>query len=59
MQENYLMVVLSDNGVGMDPDKSALGMGMLNVHTRLTAIGGKVNLDSKPGETSVTVKLPL
>ncbi|WP_375583293.1 PAS domain S-box protein [Cyclobacterium xiamenense] len=59
-------LVFSDNGIGFDTDKvgdrlfgfgetfhshaDSKGIGLYLVHSHITALGGKIDLDSKPGE---------
>ncbi|MDB6063083.1 MAG: histidine kinase [Verrucomicrobiaceae bacterium] len=73
--ENDAIIVIEDNGVGMDQDfiknqlfrpfvttKSGKGMGIGAYQTRefIASLGGNVTVDSAPGEgTTFTIALPL
>ena len=59
-------LMVSDNGVGINPSmlKELLtenhSSGLRHIHERLTLLGGKMDIDSKPGKgTIVTLVAPL
>lgn len=57
-----LRVVVEDDGHGFDVAATASrkGFGLLGMRERVLAVGGKLNLDSAPGQgTTVTITLPL
>ncbi len=57
---DQLNILVEDNGRGFDPATVAQGMGTGNLHSRAAELGGKVNIDSRPGRgTSVSVDIPL
>lgn len=48
-----------DNGTGFDVDKQSDGVGLLNMHDRIDAIGGTLKIISSPGRgTTVRGTLP-
>ncbi|MCR5889435.1 tetratricopeptide repeat protein [Hymenobacter sp. J193] len=57
-----LTVIVEDDGVGFDPlapGKSG-GIGLRNIQTRLTYLGGRAHIDTTPGHgTTVTLEVPL
>ncbi|RME46006.1 MAG: sensor histidine kinase [Caldilineae bacterium] len=60
-----LRLTVTDDGVGFDdtlvpnPLAEEGGAGMVNMHIRATAIGGKLDVHAKPGEgTTVQVTIP-
>lgn len=58
--ENYLMLVISDNGKGflIDP-ASERGMGLSNITKRAEIIGGRAEINSMPGNgTTIELKVP-
>ncbi|KQW02528.1 sensor histidine kinase [Rhizobacter sp. Root1221] len=53
-------VVISDNGVGFDTGQlPSRGHGLRNMRDRAGALGGRVDVASTPGATTVTLWLPL
>ena len=53
-----VVLEVDDDGRGFDPAKARLGQGLGNLGTRAQALGGRVELDSHPGEgTRVRVEL--
>jgi signal transduction histidine kinase len=57
---NTLVLLIEDNGKGMQQDKPSDGIGMTSIRSRVTAVNGEVNI--LPGEhmgTVVTVRIPL
>ena len=51
-------IILHDDGVGFDPArlKHMMGRGLKNIIDRVEIIGGKIEIDSKPGEgTSIRI----
>lgn len=59
---NLLELEYSDNGCGFKPEKQLYsGMGLSNIHSRVHSLGGKLLLESHPGEgmsARVSVTLP-
>ncbi len=50
---------MSDNGVGFAPDEQARGYGLDGATARATEVGGRVDVDSAPGEGSrLRVEVP-
>jgi len=45
-----LVFEVADNGVGFDAAKTSPGAGLTNIRDRIGALGGTVQIDSKPGE---------
>ncbi|GAB2962293.1 hypothetical protein GCM10027048_33450 [Hymenobacter coalescens] len=60
--EEWLTVVVEDNGIGFDPRALGpeAGIGLLNVHTRMAYLGGQAYFDAAPGRgTTVTLEVPV
>jgi signal transduction histidine kinase len=62
----HLEVIVEDNGVGFPPDKPGdlsgkiEGFGLFSIRERLNYFGGRMEIDSIPGEiTRVILSLPL
>lgn len=52
-----VVMEISDEGSGFDPNQPRKGQGLRNMHERGQMLGGEVIIDSKPGEgTHITVK---
>lgn len=55
-----LRMVLVDDGTGFPPEpKERVGMGLISMRERARTMGGRVDIVSKPGNTSVSVTVPL
>ena len=61
-----LTIEVEDDGVGFEPEQmrqpreSGQGLGLLGMRERLTLLGGRCEVESKPGQgTRVLVRLPL
>lgn len=51
---------VSDDGAGFDPDAVRYGAGLGNLRERVTALGGELRVDARPGHgTRVTGTMPL
>ena len=61
MQNNkFILLIISDNGVGFDTAKEHKGVGIANIRSRAANYNGKAVFDSKPGGSCVlTVTFPL
>ncbi|MCF8061463.1 MAG: PAS domain-containing protein [Deltaproteobacteria bacterium] len=64
--ENHLRIVVEDDGVGFDPDESRKnddlfsGFGLFSIRERLDLLGGRLEVESKPGKGSTfTLLAPL
>ena len=59
--DDWLFVTVEDNGKGMDMEKSeqANGLGLINIHNRISLLNGQVETLSAPGEgTTVNIQIP-
>ena len=55
----HLSAVVSDDGVGFDPDTTPPGDGLTHMIDRADAAGGVLGIDSQPGHgTTITLTLP-
>lgn len=64
--ENQVQVEVTDDGIGFDSAKVSYrsekngGFGLFNIHERLSYLGGKMEIKSKPGGgTRITLTAPL
>ncbi|MEO7578937.1 MAG: sensor histidine kinase [Massilia sp.] len=57
---DQLMLKVQDNGVGMAAPPSGNGCGLVSMEDRVTALGGKLSIDSQPGAgTLICLSIPL
>jgi two-component system, NarL family, sensor kinase len=60
--EDVIFVAIQDNGVGFEPEKELKrkdGLGLQNILSRASLVGGKAEISSKPGEgTSIQIQMP-
>lgn len=65
MFENYILVVLKDNGKGISPDKKALqdtkgGFGLSGMKERIKYMKGEIHIESNENKgTSIIIRIPL
>ena len=54
-------IEVSDNGLGMDPQEvtGSAGMGLVNMRERVKELGGRIDIQSSPGGTTIRVRLDL
>jgi signal transduction histidine kinase len=56
----HLVFEVADDGKGFDPERTPLGSGLTNMRDRLEALGGSVEVTSRPGEgTTVKGRIPV
>lgn len=56
--QNYLILIIEDNGQGISENKSSDGHGLMNIKSRLNTIHGQVNFESSAGAgTTATVRV--
>jgi two-component system sensor histidine kinase DegS len=54
--EISLIMMIEDNGKGFNMDQArSIGMGLKSMEKRMTDIGGKLVIDSKPGRGTIIV----
>lgn len=56
---DYLNIVVTDNGIGLDTHKKPTGIGLRNIQERLQKVKGAFSIDSSPQGTSVNIDIPL
>ena len=58
--KKHLILMLEDNGKGMDSDNKKPGIGLLNIASRIDTVNGDVNYEPGPKSGTVaTVRIPL
>lgn len=58
-QADALLVEIHDDGQGFEVDEATHGMGLANMRARADALGGSLSIQSRPGETTISLILPL
>ncbi|MFI8606090.1 tetratricopeptide repeat protein [Cellulophaga baltica] len=59
IEDNFLMVIIEDNGKGFDSKKSKKGIGFRNISSRLKKLNGTLLVDSTIGSgTKLIIKVP-
>lgn len=53
-----LSIEVRDDGAGFDPAIAERGHGLRHMHERARSVGGELVIQSRPGETSITARLP-
>jgi signal transduction histidine kinase len=57
--DGWLKFVVNDDGVGFDPAGTPLGTGLQGMADRLDALGGSLDVSSRPAEgTTLTGRVP-
>ncbi|NOR86369.1 MAG: hypothetical protein GQ527_02045 [Bacteroidales bacterium] len=57
---NHVLLIVEDNGKGMNLSKHKDGIGLMNIASRLDTINGKVNYEPSPESgTLATIKIPV
>lgn len=55
-----LVLCVTDNGIGFDPDRSTgKGLGLISMRDRASTVGGELIINSQRGETSVRARIPV
>src|SRR4029453_18872184 len=59
LNDREFKLTISDNGRGFDPALESDGHGLMSMRERTHAIGGQLNVESKPGKgTIITLTVP-
>ncbi|MFT3884328.1 MAG: sensor histidine kinase [Flavobacteriales bacterium] len=57
--KGWLVLIIEDDGEGMDPTLASRGIGLLSINDRVRVLQGTVEFDSAPGKgTVVTLRVP-
>jgi len=58
--QSHCVLIVQDNGKGIDDDAKSDGIGMMNINNRLRSINGEMNMESGVGEgTTATIRIAL
>ena len=61
-EDDYIMMIIVDNGIGFEPDKvdTKLHHGLVGMRERINSVNGSLSIESKPGcGTTTIVKIPV
>lgn len=56
---NVLLLIVEDNGVGLDSGENSQGIGLKNIQARLESLGGEMQIQSEEQGTFIRVTIPL
>lgn len=59
LEGRHLTLAAADDGVGFEQPAAAAGFGLANMRQRITELGGSLAIESGPGGTRTTIRLPL
>lgn len=60
LQEKQLEIIVEDNGNGFNPNKVTKGMGLENIHSRVSYLNGEIHIDSNEASgTSSMILIPI
>ena len=51
--DDDVWLAVTDDGIGFETEKNALGLGMTSMTSRIAGIGGRLEVASRPGQTCV------
>jgi signal transduction histidine kinase len=58
-EHDAAVMQIRDDGAGFQPDLAPQGgMGLENMKARAQALGGQLTIDSRPGATRITARIP-
>lgn len=55
----HLQLSVTDNGIGFIPEQINPGLGMKTLYSRAALIDAAITIQSKPGNTTIDIKIPL
>lgn len=60
IEPEELMLVIEDDGIGFDPQKTVSGIGLSNIQSRVNYMDGELHIDTRPDRGSTfTITLPI
>ncbi len=59
LHQNYLNIIIEDNGIGFSSSKTTNGIGLANIRARIKELNGEIIIDSKINyHTIINIKIP-
>lgn len=58
IDDEYVAVIVADDGKGFDPDKASKNMGLHNIRERVELQQGRMMVSSSPSGTEINIELP-
>jgi signal transduction histidine kinase len=60
LHDNYLNLLVEDNGVGFQKNKISTGIGFKNIFSRVNDLNGTIDIDSTEGRgATITINIPI
>jgi two-component system sensor histidine kinase UhpB len=59
LEEDEVLTVIADNGVGLKPERHGLGFGLIGMQERVKSLGGALRVENAPVGTGVVVSANL
>lgn len=60
LKDPYLVLIVEDDGQGFDASQKKGGIGLMNIHTRVDTVNGRINYEASEGSgTTATVRVPI
>ncbi len=58
VDDEFVALIVSDDGKGFDVESKSDGMGLSNIRERMELIGGRMSIVSSPAGTEVNIEIP-
>jgi signal transduction histidine kinase len=60
INENQIMLIITDDGIGFDPKTVRKGIGLANIQRRVEMFAGTFNMNASPGKgCKLEISIPL
>lgn len=57
--DEYVAVIVADNGIGFNPEKVTKNMGLRNIRERIELYQGRMNISSSDNGTEINIEIPV
>lgn len=59
LKNNFLFLILSDDGIGFNVNNNSLGLGINNIKSRTKSLNGTISIDSDDNGTTMKIEIPI